>query len=151
MATSRPQGGCPLIGCSSLFHLYLGYSHEFRHAAPRNTAATARLSSMALARERRIPRVKPRWPKSLDHHGQLWHLPFKRKRRRSKEVEKNLRSLLDGCSQICVILVEGSWEKLFRGIFSPCYGIFSFFGSRDVKRLRSLFCKVVMVIFVELG
>lgn len=139
MATSRPQGGCPLIGCSSLFHLYLGYSHEFRHAAPRNTAATARLSSMALARERRIPRVKPRWPKSLDHHGQPWHLPFKRKRRRSKEVEKNLRSLLDGCSRICVIVVGGSWEKLFRGIFSPCYEIFSFFGTRDVKRGYEVF------------
>lgn len=88
---------------------------------------------MALARERRIPRVKPRWPKSLDHHDQPWHLPFKRKRRRSKEVEKNLRS------RICVIVVDGSWEKLFRGIYSPCYEIFSFFGTRDVKRGYEVF------------
>lgn len=52
--------------------------------------------------------MKPRWPKSLDHHGQPWHLPFKRRRRRrrSKEVEKNLRS------RICVVVVDGSWEKL---------------------------------------
>ena len=45
-----------------------------RRAASRDTAATARLSSMAVARNRRISRVTPRWPMFLDRFDQPCHL-----------------------------------------------------------------------------